>query len=577
MENQMVELSAATTNVAIFVAGTPLLLSGLSASGIAAAYVLGTLTWRAFGARAYLLVAAYFVVCKPAPGTAAPLHVTRLDFGVEPNPSCKDAAAFPPQSLFFVHCFNNPAAVTALVLPSANLSSSTLQQLSIRANPSLSGVMPPQLVRLRSLQVLTISQNGLVRGEIPRGIGELRSLVHLDLSYNSLSGPVPTRISELKGLVGLDLSYNALSGPIPGRIGDLRQLQKLDLSSNNLTGGIPETVANLTSLTFLALSNNGLNGHFPPGLSALRNLQYLIMDNNPMGVPLPSELGSLARLQELRLAGSGYSGPIPAAFGQLASLTTLSLEDNNLTGEIPAGLSRLHRIYHLNLSNNGLGGAVPFDGAFLRRLGRNLDLSGNSGLCLDVVRDVGVGVAACHGGGGGSSTAVYQSPNGFGCEYYVESTDGSSDKENYTDETGAPLETQVDPDDCVIDRILQSLPPSYKSFVMNYNMQGMNKTIPELFAMLKAAEVEIKKEHQVLMVNKTTSFKKKGKGKKKGNFKKNSKQVAAQEKKVATQEKKPKLGPKPETECFYCKQTGHWKRNCPKYLADKKDGKVNKD
>ena len=83
---------------------------------------------------------------------------------------------------------------------------------------------------------------------------------------------------------------------------------------------------------------------------------------------------------------------------------------------------------------------------------------------------------------------------------------------------------------CVIDRVLQSLPPSYKGFVMNYNMQGMNKTIPEFFAMLKAAEVEIKKEHQVLMVNKTTSFKKKGKGKKKGNFKKNSKQVAAQEK-----------------------------------------------
>ena len=43
-------------------------------------------------------------------------------------------------------------------------------------------------------------------------------------------------------------------------------------------------------------------------------------------------------------------------------------------------------------------------------------------------------------------------------------------------------------DDSVIDRILQSLPPSHKSFVMNYNMQGMDKTIPELFAMLKAAE-----------------------------------------------------------------------------------------
>ena len=103
---------------------------------------------------------------------------------------------------------------------------------------------------------------------------------------------------------------------------------------------------------------------------------------------------------------------------------------------------------------------------------------------------------------------------------------------------------------------------------MNYNMQGMDKTIPKRFVMLKAVEVEIKKEHQVLMVNKTTSFKKKGKGKK-GNFKKNSKPVAAQV-------KKPKSGPKPETECFYCKQTGHWKQNCPKYLANKKDGKVNK-
>ena len=98
-------------------------------------------------------------------------------------------------------------------------------------------------------------------------------------------------------------------------------------------------------------------------------------------------------------------------------------------------------------------------------------------------------------------------------------------------------------------------------------MQGMTKMIPDLFAMLKSAKVEIKKEHQVLMVNKTTSFKKKGKGKK-GNFKKNGKQVA-------TLVKNPKAGPKPETECFYCKGNGHWKRNYRKYLADKNDGKVN--
>ena len=69
------------------------------------------------------------------------------------------------------------------------------------------------------------------------------------------------------------------------------------------------------------------------------------------------------------------------------------------------------------------------------------------------------------------------------------------------------------------------------------------------------------------MVDKITSFKKKGKGKK-GNFKKNGKQVAAQV-------KKPKSGPKPKTKWFYYKGTGHWKWNYPKYLADKKDGKVN--
>ena len=56
---------------------------------------------------------------------------------------------------------------------------------------------------------------------------------------------------------------------------------------------------------------------------------------------------------------------------------------------------------------------------------------------------------------------------------------------------------------------------------------------------------------------------------KKGNFKKNGKQVF-------TPVKKLKAGPKPETECFYCKGNGHWKWNYSKYLVDKKDGKVNK-
>ncbi|KAK1678062.1 hypothetical protein QYE76_038910 [Lolium multiflorum] len=118
-----------------------------------------------------------------------------------------------------------------------------------------------------------------------------------------------------------------------------------------------------------------------------------------------------------------------------------------------------------------------------------------------------------------------------------------------------------------INRVLQSLPPSYKNFVMNYNMQNMNKELPELFSMIKSAEIEIKKEHQVLMVNKTTSFKKQGKSK--GKNRKSGK-------KAATPPVKPKTGPKPDAECYYCKEKGHWKRNCSKYLADLKSGLVKK-
>ena len=68
------------------------------------------------------------------------------------------------------------------------------------------------------------------------------------------------------------------------------------------------------------------------------------------------------------------------------------------------------------------------------------------------------------------------------------------------------------------------------------------------------------------MVNKTTSFKKKGKGKK-GKLQKEWQESCHSHEEAQS-------GPKPETECFYCKGAGHWKRNWPKYLADNKDGKV---
>ncbi|MQL99662.1 hypothetical protein Taro_032383 [Colocasia esculenta] len=342
------------------------------------------------------------------------LHVTRLDFGTPLNPTCRKAAIFPSdvfalpylQSLFFFNCFRS-RKTSLSAAGSAMEGATALQQLSLKSNPALAGSIPPEISSLRSLQILTLSQNNL-QGDIPGAVAGLTSLVHLDLSYNAFTGTIPSQMGDLKNLVGLDLSYNSLTGSIPASIGQMGALQKLDLSSNSLTGGIPESFENLGSLSFLALSSNRLRGPFPGGLPRLGNLQYLIMEDNPMAVELPSQLGQLTRLQELRLGNSGYWGPIPESFGRLCNLTTLSLQNNHLSGAIPAGLSGLGRIYHLNLSRNMLGGVVPFDSSFLRRLGRNLDLSGNPGLCLNrseaVVDSVKAGVGVC--GANGTSSVM---------------------------------------------------------------------------------------------------------------------------------------------------------------------------
>ncbi|KEH38557.1 hypothetical protein MtrunA17_Chr2g0314681 [Medicago truncatula] len=58
--------SSLFSNLLIFVLGSPILVTGLSFEGIVAAFLLGTLTWRAFGGDGFLLVATYFII-----GTAA--------------------------------------------------------------------------------------------------------------------------------------------------------------------------------------------------------------------------------------------------------------------------------------------------------------------------------------------------------------------------------------------------------------------------------------------------------------------------------------------------------------------------
>ena len=111
-----------------------------------------------------------------------------------------------------------------------------------------------------------------------------------------------------------------------------------------------------------------------------------------------------------------------------------------------------------------------------------------------------------------------------------------------------------------IDVVLQSLPESYSQFVMNYNMNDLDKSLPELLNMLRTAEQNLKKAKPILMVQK-------GKGKGKANKKKdkaNGKSNASS----SSAALKPKGGVAKEGECFHCKQPGHWKRNCKLYLEE---------
>ncbi|KAH7445085.1 hypothetical protein KP509_02G105900 [Ceratopteris richardii] len=313
-------------------------------------------------------------------------HVTRLDFGYKPNPACTRNATIPSaiahlthlRSLFIFECFST--VNTTIPVKSLITLAPTLQELSLRTNNALVGDIPPELGNLSRLQLLSLSQNGL-SGHIPVELSKLSSLQHLDLSNNLLSGELPAELGRLQSLVILDLSVNSISGSVPSSLGNLMKLQKLDLSFNSFKGPLPRDLGRLLRLQFLSLNDNMITGPYPPEMATMAALQYLILDNNPMNSTLPSFIGGYQNLMALSLSNSGYHGSIPDAYSDLNNLTVMSLERNNLSGSIPFGLGKLAHIYQLNLSFNNLSGAIPFTEEFVRKLGRNLDLTGNKELC----------------------------------------------------------------------------------------------------------------------------------------------------------------------------------------------------
>ncbi|KAJ8763519.1 hypothetical protein K2173_002402 [Erythroxylum novogranatense] len=117
-----------------------------------------------------------------------------------------------------------------------------------------------------------------------------------------------------------------------------------------------------------------------------------------------------------------------------------------------------------------------------------------------------------------------------------------------------------------IDLVLQSLSSSFSQFVMNCDMNQKDMILPKLLNMLKTAEGCLKKEPSSVLVVSSSKSKKKG-------FKKNKNKKQKASTNIVNFKGGVKKKSNDKGTCFNCGVEGHWKRNCPSYLASLKDKK----
>ncbi|CAH1421238.1 unnamed protein product [Lactuca virosa] len=113
---------------------------------------------------------------------------------------------------------------------------------------------------------------------------------------------------------------------------------------------------------------------------------------------------------------------------------------------------------------------------------------------------------------------------------------------------------------------------------MTYHMNKEEVTLSKLQGLLKTAESGLKGKSVVTTPTPTATpvlAIGQGKGKKRKTPSKGTKEKSLEGSSFGTKSVyvTPSAIPK-DVDCFYCQNEGHWKRNCPKYLQDVKDGKV---
>ncbi|KAJ9558658.1 hypothetical protein OSB04_013272 [Centaurea solstitialis] len=135
---------------------------------------------------------------------------------------------------------------------------------------------------------------------------------------------------------------------------------------------------------------------------------------------------------------------------------------------------------------------------------------------------------------------------------------------DHLERLGHPVPLQL-----ATDTILNSLSDDYKPFVVNYNMNNMEKTIAELHSMLKTAELNMGtkgKTKDILMV-KDGGVKKKNGHASTSKGKEPVQAIHSAPKKGKGKGKGKKVKPnkaRTENRCFTCNEVGHWRQNCPK-------------